>query len=266
MGEGGPSSSGGGNPAVVAKGGRISRRLLAIVVVLVVGCAAAGSAFVMLYTPNSKITVTVTNLSNETALFNVYREGSKVGTGSLPGGSIAEQEDKVLPGKYNITIRYSYTGGEVLEKSKTVKVDAYSEAKAPFAITNPHPLVTPHATLSKATITDGKKFTFISVNMSLSWDNVTLVLSDGTEKPAWQPSSAALSGAMGAHSALGSHSINGATVWCNATDLSGNGLVNSGDYFTLTWSSMYPLPADPYSVFVLFFPNSMEIASISFTP
>lgn len=259
---GGPSSGNSQRKAVGSR--RISKAALAVIVVLIVVCAAVGTVLgVLFFTANSKITVSVTNISNEGLRFVLYKGEAAVKGQQLPGGSTWGETYTVMSGEHNFTVRYNYTRGEALETSTLVRIGVISKANVYFNLTNPHPIITPSATLWKSSLSDGKKIQFLTTNMTFSWDNTSLVLRSGANSASWQPTSAGLTAQASATSALGSHAVGIATVWCNASDLLGNGLVNPGDFFTFRWSTMYPL-TNPCTVSVVFEPSGLEIASISF--
>ena len=123
----------------------------------------------------------------------------------------------------------------------------------------------PAAILSKATVTYGVKINIVAITQQTSWNNITILLTDGTNTVSWAPLTSDLDGGAtvkysGAMKALGTVS-----VWCNITDLAGNGYANQGDFFTLTTGSDPTFSASTtYTATLLHDPTSSQIVNISF--
>ena len=82
----------------------------------------------------------------------------------------------------------------------------------------------------------GVKYEFVSISKTTSWDDVSIQLSDGTNNLAWHPvKTSYASGVTVSHgeAAAAGDVLGTLHIWCNITDLTGNGNVNGGDYFTL---------------------------------
>lgn len=94
---------------------------------------------------------------------------------------------------------------------------------------------TPAITLARSIITNGVKFTFVSVSSSsLYWADVTILLTDGLEVVSWSPHATDLDSGFDSELHFPAESLYTVNVTCTIHDLAGNGLVNGGDYFTLT--------------------------------
>jgi len=110
-----------------------------------------------------------------------------------------------------------------------------------FGYTSDNDSTTPSALLSRTIIANGKKFTVTAVTTSPTWSDVEILLSDGVSMVQWSPSSIHLSDAGSYSTERFAPVLLGAiTVFCNVTDLSGNGRFDFGDYFTLTTGSAEP--------------------------
>jgi hypothetical protein len=125
--------------------------------------------------------------------------------------------------------------------------------------------VTPVSSLTKSSIANGVKLTFAPFSQDTQWSDVTILLSDGTNTVTWSPLTADLAGASTMTKAYGIRTLGALSVYCNVTDLAGNGYINQGDYFTLkvdssqSWSS-----ATAYTVTIMHDPTAAEICHLSF--
>lgn len=129
-----------------------------------------------------------------------------------------------------------------------------------------HTTVTPTATLSKTSTAYGYLLRFGPISSDAYWDDVTILLSDGSETCHWSPSSSYLAGGSLDKQVVGEMSLGALTVYCNVTDLAGNGYVNMGDFFTLTTSSASPFSnATTYVVKLMYDPTGSEICHLFFT-
>ena len=124
----------------------------------------------------------------------------------------------------------------------------------------------PVAALSRNTVTNGVKFTFVSVSSSVSWQDVRIILFDGLESVSWSPHASDLDSGSSSQSQLSAESLGTMTVTCAVYDIAGNGLVNGGDYFTLTTSGLPTFSsATTYTVTILYAPAGASMTSASFT-
>jgi len=99
----------------------------------------------------------------------------------------------------------------------------------------------PSAVMVSTDIDNGVKLTISSISKSVAWVNTAIVLFDQTDSGNWTPTGHGLTNPPGESGAkteeLGSNVLGSVTIWCNVTDLDGNGIVSPGDYFTLTTTS-----------------------------
>jgi hypothetical protein len=125
---------------------------------------------------------------------------------------------------------------------------------------------TPVATISRSTVTNGMKFTFVAVSSSTSWEDVRVILTDGLESVSWSPHAYDLDYGSSSQVQLPSESLGAMVVTCTVSDVAGNGLVNGSDYFTLTTSGPPTFsPATTYTVTIVYEPTGSYMTSTSFT-
>ena len=100
---------------------------------------------------------------------------------------------------------------------------------------------TPAATYQKTTdaTTNGAKITIVSITKTdVSWNDITIQLSDGTNFAEWEPVATNLDGGSAVSSNLSGDALGSLTVYCQAFDVSGNGYVSGSDYFVL-WATTF---------------------------
>ena len=126
----------------------------------------------------------------------------------------------------------------------------------------------PTSSLTKTTVDYGVKCTFSPISYDTIWSDVTILLQEPNGNTAtWSPMTADLDSGTPAKKSFAPVALGSiANVWCNVTDLAGNGNVNQGDYFTLTTGSAASFSASTtYTVSILHKPTSSEICHVSFT-
>jgi len=128
---------------------------------------------------------------------------------------------------------------------------------------NENPSQTPFATLSRTTVTDGVKFTFVYVSSVVSWSDISLMLTEGVNGVTWNPQSESLKGATGSY--LGIQMLGTIGVELDITDLEGDGRVQGGDYFTLTAFTGSFSSSVEYIVSVGYTPTGEIMCTASFT-
>lgn len=97
---------------------------------------------------------------------------------------------------------------------------------------------TPSTTLTDTTITSGVKVTFGAVNEDIPWDDISFLISDGTNSGGWANLTATmLSGGLGDTQTMQTVTIGALVVNFVVQDLSGNGKVDQGDNIKLTATS-----------------------------
>ncbi|HIH02144.1 TPA: type IV pilin [Thermoplasmata archaeon] len=126
---------------------------------------------------------------------------------------------------------------------------------------------TPTSSLTKSTVTSGVKMTFAPVSVDTQWSDVTILLSDGTDTVQWATVTTDLDDGTTTKDeftvvTLTTASIN---IYCNVTDLAGNGYVNQGDYFVLTTGGANAFSsATTYTVTIMHDPTAAEICHLNF--
>lgn len=123
----------------------------------------------------------------------------------------------------------------------------------------------PYARISSESIEGGQKVTFQFVGESLSWDDIELSLSDGTHLAALYPEAAQLVGSSEVTASIGVFALPPATVFCNVTDVAGNGIVGRGDFITITCSGSAPFVSGVvYSLHVIYEPTRSSLGRVIF--
>lgn len=123
----------------------------------------------------------------------------------------------------------------------------------------------PSVDIDNTRITDGVMWTFTEPSDPLSWDEILIVLTDGTNVVNWTISSEGLDNGSYSVAPYPQMTLGDVTVYLNITDTTGNATVNAGDFFTFTSSSGKFLPAHSYAVTLVYVPTSDEIVTRLFT-
>jgi flagellin-like protein len=114
--------------------------------------------------------------------------------------------------------------------------------------------------------TYGVKYEFVAISKDTSWDDISILLGDGTNSQVWHPVKANMTGTTTVTKAQGSALLGSLRVWCNLTDLVGNGNVNGGDYFTFTTGSVNAFSTSgTYTISILYDPTSEKIFDTTFS-
>ncbi len=117
---------------------------------------------------------------------------------------------------------------------------------------------TPAATYSKDTISNGKLITFVSItNKEVSWDDLTIQVTNSNGSGAYLPTKAALTGAAGVSQPLSGSGVQG-DIRIVVTDLAGNGVISGGDTISLTGTSGI---SGAYTVNFLYEPTGERIGT-----
>ncbi len=130
-----------------------------------------------------------------------------------------------------------------------------------------HPPSTPEASLSRSAVTNGVKITIVSITRTdVPWDDVGVDLSVPGNSVGWYPTDDLATGSAvtANYSDLPLGPIN---VCCLFTDLTGNGYINGGDFFTLFTYGGVPTfsAAVTYSLDLVYEPNGSHMSSMTFT-
>jgi flagellin-like protein len=123
---------------------------------------------------------------------------------------------------------------------------------------------TPTSSLTKSTVSSGVKLTFAPVSVDTQWDDITLLLSDGTNTVQWSPATASLDNATTSKQLCGAQTLTSLSVYCNVTDLAGNGYVNQGDYIVLTTGGGSFSAATTYTCTIMHDPSAAEMTHLAF--
>ncbi|MCJ2532836.1 MAG: type IV pilin [Candidatus Thermoplasmatota archaeon] len=125
---------------------------------------------------------------------------------------------------------------------------------------------TPTSSITKTTVSSGVKLTFAPVSVDTQWDDITILLSDGTNTIQWTPATANLDNTTTAKELLGTGTglLGSLAVYCNVTDLAGNGYVNQGDYFTLISGGGSFSTATTYTATIIHAPSAGEMCHQTF--
>ena len=123
----------------------------------------------------------------------------------------------------------------------------------------------PVSSLVSEPVQSGERITFVSISRATVWSDVTIVLSDGRDSIAWTPSTSELDNGIETTAQYPVVMLGNISVFCNITDLAGNGRINGGDFFTLTTGSLNRFDAPgTYLVAVIYDPNGGPICSTVF--
>lgn len=125
-------------------------------------------------------------------------------------------------------------------------------------------VVTPTTSLTRMTVTDGYKFTFLPVNGDVAWSDVSIVLSDEWNAVYWSPSSGDLDDSTPIVHDYGALVLAPVTVSLSILDIAGNGRIDMGDSFTLTSSPSFSVTTS-YTVKVIYEPTDFEMCSMYFS-
>lgn len=149
--------------------------------------------------------------------------------------------------EYTLVVSYEPTGDELEDVS--------------FSFGN---TTTPVMAMSKTTITDGVRITFVAVEDDIDWDLVSFVLSDGTNAIGWSNLTAdMLDDGIGDTQVMLAEMLGALEVSFSVMDLSGNGRLNSGDFVSLTATS-FAWDTD-YTFVAIYEPTDGVMAEITFS-
>jgi len=95
---------------------------------------------------------------------------------------------------------------------------------------------TPTATYQDTPATGGRKVTVLDIQASnpVTWDAVTVQLTDGTNFASWTPLKEDLNDGAGDSMNYSSDTCGSLTIWCTVVDLAGDGYVSGSDYMVFT--------------------------------
>jgi hypothetical protein len=116
-------------------------------------------------------------------------------------------------------------------------------------------------------IENGVKFTFSGVSKPTIWSDISIQLVEGQQHLSWSPKSGALDGGYamtyeGFKPVMLGSSLR---IWCNVTDVQGNGYIDGGDFFAFTTGSSQPfIPYTLYTMTIIWEPAGAKMTSITF--
>jgi len=123
------------------------------------------------------------------------------------------------------------------------------------------PTQTPAALFAKTTVEGGVKITIVSITYTkVVWDDISVLLGDGTSYAEWDPETADLDGGSVATASYPAEPLGALSVTMTVTDLAGNGVVSSGDYFTLIANPVF-LSGTTYTALFLWDPTSEQMGT-----
>ncbi len=123
----------------------------------------------------------------------------------------------------------------------------------------------PAVATSKAPVTGGWQINILAISSTVTWDDVTVQLNDGTNSIGWSIKTADLDGGFNITAPYATKLLGTLSVTLTVTDNSGNGFVSSMDYLTLTANPVFS-SATTYSAVLIYDPISGPMsADIAFT-
>jgi hypothetical protein len=126
---------------------------------------------------------------------------------------------------------------------------------------------TPAVYLARTSVADGYMFTFSAPSRDIYWSDVTIRLSDYYDFVSWDPLSSDLDGGFASTMVYSVKTLGGdLQVVLNVTDAAGNGMIDSGDYFTLTAGGGTEFSSGvEYEAMVLYQPTGESICISTFS-
>ncbi|MFH1579045.1 MAG: hypothetical protein ABIE25_02680 [Thermoplasmatota archaeon] len=128
--------------------------------------------------------------------------------------------------------------------------------------------LSPYARMSTEETITGAESTIVRISEDVQWSDVRIILSDGMSMNDiyWEPSTGNLDNEPGVVEELGSMTLGTILVQCAVTDLAGNGLIDEGDFFTVsTWGGTSFSAATNYTLTVLYEPMSTTMCHSRFS-
>lgn len=123
---------------------------------------------------------------------------------------------------------------------------------------------TPTAILLKDPIVGGVKFTIGPTTSEVAWTELSILVDTLEVAVAWAPSTSDLTGDIGTTAVYGPDALGALSVTLTVTDLSGDGRVDRGDYFTLTASPNFS-DSEEYSLAMIYEPADSVFAQSTFS-
>jgi hypothetical protein len=126
--------------------------------------------------------------------------------------------------------------------------------------------LSPYARMSTEKTSTGAESTIVRISEEIQWNDVRIMLTDGMNSLYWEPSTGDLDNEPGVVEELESETLGTILVQCAVTDLAGNGLMDEGDFFTVsTWGGTSFSTATNYTLVVLYEPMSTSMCQSHFS-
>ena len=91
------------------------------------------------------------------------------------------------------------------------------------------------------------------------------MLDDGENGVWWSLETMSLDSGVSSTAEYGGKSLGLLDVYCNVTDIAGNGYINNGDFFTLTTGSVPFSSVTTYTTTVVYSPTATTMCNITFS-
>lgn len=128
-----------------------------------------------------------------------------------------------------------------------------------------HSAETPYLILTKTRVTSGFEFTFSPPTSETRWNDITIVLAEGGYETSWATHTNDLDDGVATTAEYGPRTLGALTVYCNVTDIGGNGYLNGGDHFVLTTGGEMTFSTTiSYYISIVFDPTNGMMCSYSF--
>lgn len=120
--------------------------------------------------------------------------------------------------------------------------------------------LTPYARATVERTAEGIECTMVRVFDDVEWTNLSIMFSDGVVLAFWNPNSGDLGNGPSSVAVLGGRTLGALQVQCQVTDIAGNGVVNEGDYITISaWASMELSPSTNYTIALIYERSSAQM-------
>jgi len=120
--------------------------------------------------------------------------------------------------------------------------------------------------LSMVTESGGYRFTFGAFTSQTEWSDIAIVLSDISSSVSWNPTTPDMKGVSPVVFEFAPTLLGNITVFCNVTDMDGDGSVDEGDFFTVhTGSEAVFASGAEYTVLIVHETTGTLAASDSFS-
>jgi len=210
-------------------------------------------------------TTWTTLLYNEVGLFNATAYNTLAA--AVPGSNFTWTVEGISVANYTLNSTY----GACVNFTANATGTAWVNVTASHGGVNMSASVSIHiipevpvADISRTRITDGFQWTFTEPSGPLAWDDVIVYLTDGTDIVNWSLSSAGLNNGSSSSAGFGYRMLGALNISLNATDLTGNSVINASDYFTFTATGGRFNPIKDYVVTLVFEPKTADIVSKTF--